>query len=470
MNSNSLRGLVNQMRAGTITSSELVSSCLARIGQHNSELNAFCYINDQGALTAAKRCDQLARSGKSLGRLHGIPFSVKDHINVAGLPRSEGTRLHAISAAPTSARTVELLEAEGAICIGKSNMAEYGKSYYTENAAFGRSSNPFNLEYTCGGSGGADAAIVAQQMACFGLGADAGGSLRVPANFCGQFAIHPTHGTITSAGLLHPSSTIASMIRAFGPISHSLEDLELLWRILSQYDPNDSHSVAFPNLQTSSTRKFLFFDSLNGFECEPEIQSALKACVKRLESLGFQAYEGAPASFAAAIEIFILIAGQAALINEDIAAANRQQPRDPLQESDLMRDLRARLAARLEPLSLERFFTIWQRCDQLRDEANKVFNEFDFVISPVAARRAMQHGTTRYQVGDREYESHQVFQFSSCINLLNLPAIAFPTGLGGDGLPLGLQIIGRRFSESTLFGILRQANYTDGLVPAQRPS
>ena len=458
-----VRQLAAQIRSRDISACELVESSLAAIEKWNPKINALRFVNSEVAHKEAVLKDQQLKAGDSIGRLHGIPFCVKDHINVAGLPRSEGTQLNATDSATESAAVIELLQAEGAICIGKSNMAEYGKSYYTDNAAFGRSSNPFNIAHTCGGSGGADAAALACGMAAFGLGADAGGSLRVPANFCGQFGIHTTHGTITSAGLSHPTSTIAAMIRTLGPLARSLGDLELLWRILTAYDARDPYSLAHPRCAQHRHHRFLYFDTLNGVRCDPEIETALKQTAECFENCGFEAAEGAPAPFAAAIEIFITIAGQAALISEDVAAAARKQPRDPTLEGPLMRDLRARLASRLEPLSTERFFLAWQRCDELRREAAKIFDNYDFVLAPVAASLAMPHGTTRFQIAGQELESHQVFQFSSCINLLDLPAIAFPTGISSSGLPVGLQIIGPRFGEERLFEALRMAGYTDGL-------
>ena len=461
----SLRQQVARIRNRDLTSVELIDSALAKIEVWNPSINALRFVNTDAARLAAVQKDELVRAGASLGRLHGVPYCVKDHINVAGLPRSEGTRLYEIEAAKSSAAMIELLEAEGAICIGKSNMAEYGKSYYTDNLAFGRSSNPFDLTRTCGGSGGADAAAIACGMASFGLGADSGGSLRVPANFCGQFGIHPTHGTITSAGLINQTSTISALTRAFGPLATCLDDLELLWRILVGYDWRDPYSVAHPNAAAVTKRRFLYFDTLNGVRCDPEIQTSLVKCAQRFESCGYRADQGAPVPFAAAIEIFILIAGQAALISEDLAAATRRQPRDPQAEGPLMLDLRARLAARLEPLVLERFFAASQRCDELRREASKIFEQYDFVLAPVAATLAMPHGTTSFELAGQTLESHQVFQFSSCINLLDLPAIAFPTGISSSAIPLGLQIIGPRFGELELFKILRMAGFQTGLEP-----
>ena len=463
MTSLSVRKLVDQMRRGEISSLELIESTLRQIELWNPRINALRFVNTAAARAAAAQKDALIKNGVSLGRLHGVPFCAKDHINIAGLPRSEGTNLYAIDSAKSSAAMIEVLEAEGAICIGKSNMAEYGKSYYTDNAAFGRSTNPFNAAHTCGGSGGADAAAIACGMAAFGLGADSGGSLRVPANFCGQFGIHPTHGTITSYGLLNPTSSIAAITRVFGPLATSLDDLELLWRILAGYDARDPYSVAHPNISPARKGRFLFFDSINGVRCDPEIQASLFECARKFEECGFRADQGAPAPFAAAIEIFILLAGQAALISEDVAAAARKQPRDPQVEGPLMLDLRSRLAARLAPLKLESFFLAWQRCDELRREVTRVFENYDFVLSPVAASLPMPHGTARFQIDGQELESHQVFQYSSCVNLLDLPAIAFPTKLSKSGLPLGLQVIGPRFGEAGLFSALRQVGYTNSL-------
>ncbi|RMG42820.1 MAG: amidase [Candidatus Dadabacteria bacterium] len=458
-----LKELENKIRSGRLLPAELISQHCERIKKLNHSLNALRIVATEEAKKEALVLDQEAKQGYFRGLLHGITFSAKDHIEVKCLGRSEGNRITEIKKASRDAAVIKLLKKEGAVCIGKGNMAEYGKSYQTDNRDFGRTNNPFNPDYTPGGSGGGDAAAVAAGFASFAVGADAGGSIRIPANFCGLFGLYPTPGTITSHGIsAYPHSIYAGML-SIGVLAGALDDLEILARILIRYDPRDPRSVysSASMLRPASTGKIAYFSELNGVKCDPLILKHIKEAAKKFEAAGFTLVEKIPAHFEQALYPFIILAGPAALLIDDLLAARAGTPRDISKESDAMKTLRSRVKAELPPLTAEHVLDAWHARDWLRIQAAQFFVEYDFILSPVTATLPVKHGTSTFHINGQDYASEQVFQFASAVNLLGLPAVAFPTGISKSGLPVGLQLIGPRFSEFLIIEALRKAGFRE---------
>lgn len=458
-----------RLKDGTLTVEAYVDALLERIASINPKVNALRYVNVEGAKRKAKELDGLKVDKKKSLPLFGLPFSAKDTMSVKGLPWSEGTLLRAVERDETSSACSDALLSAGAVCLGKANMSEYGKSYFTENVPFGRTVNPWDTSRSPGGSSGGDAAAVSSGMAPVGLCADSGGSIRVPAAFCGVFGHYPTRGIVSSSGLRAWTHTISSLFRSPGVVSSSLNDLEAALNVLIGYDDKDPNSTPFCDDISKRTRRkrFGFFSRLNGVESAIEIREHLSLAAKRFEASGFLGEELIPKQFEGCFEVFILLAGQASLIIDDILAAERGVPRDPSKESPILQSLRARVAAQLPPLTAERLLWAWSTVDRLRREALSIFENFDFVLMPVAATLAPPHGTTKYDVDGVIRESQEVFQFASSVNVLGLPSIAFPAGISISGLPIGLQVVGPRFSDRNLIQYLKEAGFSE---MAGRPS
>ncbi len=453
-----------QVRAGKVTPPEILQSHLDRIKKHNPAVNALRYVDESGAASRAAIQEQQRHSPTLRGRLHGSVFCVKDHIDVAGMPKSYGSKYSNIPQCASSAALVDLLFAEGGNCIGKSNMPELGKSYFTDNRAFGRTNNPFNGEYSPGGSSGGDAAAVAAGFCSFALAADTGGSVRVPANFCGLFGLYPTRGTFTDAGMGQYRHSISQLFGALGVIAGSLEDIEILQSTLAVYNPRDPYSAPFPagSLgQRGMKKTFAYFSNINGVQCDKEIKQSLLETVRRLEALGYRGEEVTPEPFAGSYEIFIILAGQASLRLADILAEARNAVTPAAEESELLQGLRKRIATELPPLTSDMLLTCWHRVDHLRHAIIPYFDKYDFFLSPVYASGPVKHGTKTYEIDGQSLQSQQVAQFANAANVLALPAISFPTGTFAESkLPLGLQLIGPKYSEKMLFHVLRQSGYT----------
>lgn len=455
------------IRAGKISCQEVVKAHLAQISKFQASTNALHVVNEKAALKLAEERDEALKHGKPLGRLHGVVFSAKDSVDIAGLPTTHGSAAGTIKSPERSSVFATRALDAGAVCIGKANMAEYGKSYYTDNPVTGRSNNPFSPEHSPGGSSGGDAAAVATGMASFALCSDSGGSVRVPANFCGLFGLYPTRGIFSDGASSSPPHAVSALFRNSGVLARTIDDIELLLSALSGHDPLDPYSTTFPTEALEArvgTGKFLFFSAMNGVSCDPEIGLALETVAKKFSLLGLQGENRCPPEFAASYEIFILLAAQISLLLEDLLAMESGKPRDLDGEGHIMKNLRQRVASELPPLTPETVVRCWAKVDQLRFSIAPLWQHYDFIIAPVTATLPPRHGTSLYKVGAQELQSQQVFQFASAVNTLGLPAIAFPTGLSKSGFPVGLQIIGPRFSERSLIRALKSAGIQNCLA------
>lgn len=468
-----IRERAAQVRSGTLSPTTLVADNLRRIEQLNSKFNAICCREDSiPTRKAAELAREIGSGALTALRLAGSTFSAKVSIDVEGFPVSDGSLQYLTPCAPMSASMVNRLFSDGAICIGKGNQAEYGKSYFTECPRFGRSSNPFDAELSPGGSGGGDAAAVALQFADFGLGADAAGSVRVPANFCGLFGFIPTRGLISSAGLSRPMQTVGSLLKRFGVIAPHLDDCRLLLEVLAQFDPLDPHSVTFPNANPKrhSTGKFAYFSTLNGVQAATPIRVAISEVARKFEANGLKGEELTPDCISKSHEPFIILAGQSAMVIEDHLSKLAGAPRQLKDEGPLVKALRAKIDEKLPPLTFERFVEVWRTLDLLRLNSGAFFRDYDFILSPVSAALPPKHGSKHYSVDEATYESQQVFQFASFANVLDLPALAFPTGkLTAAGystaIPVGVQIVGPRFSDRRLIELVDLVGYRESVAP-----
>ncbi|MCO6432339.1 MAG: amidase [Deltaproteobacteria bacterium] len=460
-----LCGALRLVRSGAVSLQELFQHHLDKISALNGRANALRFVDAARAAKAIEQRQKELAAGANPGRLHGMLYSAKDSVHVAGMPRSDGSANGGSVISTSDSALAAKLSAEGAICIGKGNMAEYGKSYFTENPLFGRTNNPFLSDRSPGGSGGGDACAVALDFAQFGLGADAGGSIRIPANFCGLFGLYPTRGLLSDAGGSSFAHTTVHLFRNAGPLTKSLDDLDLVFKVLRGFDNRDQHSTETPlSFRTSSrpqNASFAYFTALNGVNCDEEVKAEMEKTVQALEQAGYRPVEYAPPACELAYEIFIVLAGQAALMLEDQLALEAGTPRNLSLEGPAVKTLRQRIATELPELTVPNLLKAWYRVDALRSMITRDFDKYSFLVAPVCAGLPPLHGTSIYEVGGQKLQSQQHFQFASMVNLLGLPSIAFPTGVSRNGLALGLQVIGPRFSESMLIAVLRSIGITN---------
>lgn len=465
----SIRELVAQIRAGSLDPAALLEFRLSRIEKYNSKINALVSINQKESKKQLEQCRSKLKSNEFQGRLPGITFSAKHNIAVRGFSMSDGSKSGLVTKVEDDSPVVKHLNAEGALCVGKGNMAEYGKSSSgSDNPLFGNTLNPFDLTRSPGGSTGGDAAAVAAGFSDFAIGGDSGGSLRGPANFCGLFAILPTRGVLSERSSHYVSGSITRLFGSSGIITKTLDDLELIFEVLQHFDPLAARSVLLPfdfERYHSGNKKLAYFSTLCGMHPDKEIQATLKSAVKNFEKLGFQVEQVTPKPFEESLETFVILAGQAGLMQEDLILESQGSARDLSQEGTAMKKLRERLKAELPPLTTERLLLLLAHVDKLRDDIAVFFEKYDLILAPVAASLAPLIDSSILEVDGQKLESYQAFHYSRAVNLLGLPAVSFPTGLSKQKLPLGLQLIGPRFSDRWLIKVLRESAASKRISP-----
>jgi Asp-tRNA(Asn)/Glu-tRNA(Gln) amidotransferase A subunit family amidase len=427
-----------RIAARTLDSEELVSACLQRIRSREPQVQAWTVLDEQHALAQARRADERRRNGERLGPLHGVPVGLKDIIDTADMPTENGTVLHRGRAPRRDAAVAERLRAAGAVILGK--------TVTTECAYFhpGKTRNPHDPGHTPGGSSSGSAAAVAAQMVPLALGSQTAGSTIRPASFCGVYGFKPTHGLIPRTGMLQLSRTLDHV----GIFSRSIEDLALAAETLAGYDegdPDTAPRAAVPFRELA--REAPPLEPMLGFVKTPHWERAdadtKEAFGELVEALGGQAEE--VELFPTALEAW----ERHKLIMEAEMAANleREWERGREKLSQPLRSLiergrevkavdyqRARRLAALTAESFEEFFT----------------ERFDAIVTPAALGTAPKGlGATGDPV------------FCSMWTLLGMPALSLPLMQGANGLPLGVQLVGRRGFDARL---LRTARWLAGKV------
>lgn len=386
------------------------------------------------------------------GELSGVPFSVKSSLDVCGFVTEEGSLNDDGRIAEGTVTCVENLQRAGGYCLAKSVMPEYGKSYTTETKLHGVTRNPLNLEYTPGGSSGGCAAAVAAGMVPFSVCTDAGGSARVPANFCGLYGLFPTPGSVSEGAAGRTSLPFVAAMRSVGLIAKSVRDVEFLWRLMRRDHGGDPVAVGGA-WQLGGGRRRLrvgLIREMNGIRPEAGIVAALDEMGKRYESAGYGVEELAAGVFGETLEPYIVLMGQASLMQEDAEAREAGRARNLDLETDGVRQTREKVRRLLPELTADRLLKFLGRMQDLRRRVyGEVFSRVDLVLMPVAACGARKIGDG-WSVGERALQSYEAFQFCTAVNFLGLPALAVPCGNGSGGMPLGVQVVAPRFSEHLL--------------------
>lgn len=421
-----LRELVDGVRDGEFTGREVFESFASRIREMNPSINALFDLKLQPRVGGA-------------GALASVPFSVKASLNVKGFVTDEGSLNDAGEVATGTVDCVESLFRAGGYCIGKTTMPEYGKSYVTESRLHGLTRNPLDPALSPGGSSGGCAAAVAAGMVPFSVCTDAGGSARVPANFCRLFGLFPTPGAVAEGEMGRGMLPFVREMRSVGLIARSVEDLRLLWRIVGR--------VAAVNGGVGCRRVGVLRE-LNGVRPEGGIGAAIDGVVRWYEGQGFEVEELGGGVWAESLEPYLVLMGQVSLMAEDRAAEMMGRPRRLELETDGMRATREKVRRLLPELTVERMLWALERMGELRRRAEgEIWGRVDFVVAPVAANREQRLGEGIVVEG-RELQSYEAYQFCTAGNFLGVPAVAIPW----EGV--GVQVMGRRFCEQELLSSL----------------
>ncbi|MGH7275432.1 MAG: amidase [Candidatus Rokuibacteriota bacterium] len=432
------------IRAKKLSPVEMTDAVLARIEQINPALNAFCLVAADQARAAAREAEIAVTKGEPLGPLHGVPVSIKDVVFTRGLTTTGGSRLFAGHVPDEDAISVARLRAAGAVVLGKTNTSEFGHKAVTQNPLFGVTKNPWNPALTPGGSSGGAAAAIATGMGPLALGTDAGGSIRIPAAFCGVYGFKPSYGRVPHragfGGFAHLSHV--------GPITRTVRDAALMLDVIAGGDDRDRQSLpreagAYLEACEGDVKGLhvAWTADLGYARVDPRVAELCGDAAAEFESLGCHVEVVNP-GWEDPEEFFgTLIAAQFYAAWSDRLPADEAQM-DPTLVKFIRRG--GAVTARDYIRALERVDAYWR-------EVHAFLERFDLLLMPTVAVPPFPAG----EAPPREIAGEPVsvlgwMPFAFPFNLTGQPAASVPAGFTGDGLPVGLQIVGRRHADATV--------------------
>ena len=450
-----------------ITSLELTEAVLARIDEVEGDVQAYLTVTRDEALAQAKAVDEKIARGKEIAFLEGIPGAIKDNICTKGVKTTCASRILQKFVPPYDATVVQKLAAQNPVVLGKTNLDEFAMGGSTENSAFHPTHNPWNTDCVPGGSSGGSAAAVAAGTAVWALGSDTGGSIRQPASFCGVVGMKPTYGRVSRYGLV----AYASSLDQIGPITKDVTDCANILNIIAGRDEMDSTSIdsVVPDYTKSLVQdvkglkiglpKEYFVKGM-----DPEVEGAVKAAVKQLESLGAEVVEISLPNTDYAISTYYLIAPAEAATNlaryDGVSYGERAEDAADLVEmmtktrsQYLGEEVKRRIMIGNYALSAGYYDAYYLKALKVRrlvkEDYDKAFKEVDVIICPAAPSVA-------YKIGEKIDNPLEMYLQDACtvpLNLAGLPGISVPCGYNKDKMPIGMQIIGKALDEETLIRV-----------------
>jgi Asp-tRNA(Asn)/Glu-tRNA(Gln) amidotransferase A subunit family amidase len=437
--------MAEQVRNKTLSPVELVDAHLAKIERLNPALNAFVHVDAADVRRQAKAAEAAVMSRSVLGPLHGVPMSIKSSLGVAGLRCESGTRLRAGFFAMQDAPLVARLKNAGAIVLGVTNTPEFLMAWETDNLLYGRTNSPWDIDRTPGGSSGGEAAAIAAGMSAGGVGSDGGGSIRVPAHFCGICGLKPTPGRIPATGHYPVSCGPFALIGVVGPMARTVADVKALFEVMQGPDDGDTCAAPVPlRWPTDEEVKKLtvgYFEDNGCTPVTPETRAVVRSAAEALRRAGFQVEPFRPDGLEEARELwkkFFVVSGGMLI-----------QPMFQGREHDLSPILKQFLewSAAEPPLTAQTLLHAWIRRDTLRAEFLMQMRRYPILVCPAAAVPAFRHGERSWQVEGKTVNYLDAWSYTEWFNLLGNPTAVVPVGRSPEGLPIGVQIVGRPWEE-----------------------
>ncbi len=443
--------MAQQVRTKKISPVELAEAHLAKIERLNPKLNAFVQVDADRVRQQARDAEAAVMSRKPLGPLHGVPISIKSSIEAAGFHCEAGTRLRAGFVASDDAPLVARLRNAGAIILGTTNTPELLMAWETDNVLHSRTNSPWDLDRTPGGSSGGEAAAIAAGMSAGGVGSDGGGSIRVPAHFSGICGLKPTPGRIPSTGHYPPSGGPFALLGVVGPMARTVSDLEALFEVMQGPDDGDSCAapvaVRWPGANEIKKLRIGYFEDDGRTPVTPEIRAAVCAAANALQRAGFQVEPFRPDGLEEARVLWkkFFVVGGGMLIRPMFAG----------HEPDLSPTLKQFLEwSAAEPqLTADSFLEAWIRRDTLRAEFLAQMRQYPILLCPAAAIPAFRHGERSWTIDGKTVHYLGAWSFTEWFNLLGNPAAVVPVSHSLEGLPVGVQIVGRPWEEEQVLAV-----------------
>lgn len=477
MEKKTISSIVNEIKSKRLSCYEITKEYIDKIKKDISSgesINAYITIDEEGALSTAKYIDE--NIDKIEGKILGVPLSIKDNINVKGLPTTCGSKILEGFISVEDATVVERIKREGGVILGKTNMDEFAMGSSNETSYYGVVRNPYDRSRVPGGSSGGSAASVAADLAFASLGSDTGGSIRQPAAFCGVVGLKPTYGLVSRYGLV----AFASSLDQIGPITKTVEDAAILLEVISGYDPKDSTSFKFdktnfseivkekvdPTTVTLGLPEEYFSDDV-----QKEILDSINDVIKFLKSKGVKVKKVSLPRTKYAIPTYYIVAPAEASSNlarfDGVRYGFRAESKS-LKEvyfntktEGFGKEVKRRIMLGNYVLSAGYYDAYYLKALKVRtllkQDFENVFKEVDFVISPTTP-------TTAFKLGEKISNPIEMYLsdvFTVTVNLVGTCAISLPIAKDNFGLPIGMQIIAKPFHDADL---LKFSKYVESII------
>jgi amidase len=445
--------IAEQIRDKKLSPVEVVEAHFARIQKLHPKINAFVQIDEQRALGQARSAETAVMRGQSLGPLHGVPVSIKSSIDVAGMRCEAGTKLRAGYVAKTDAPLVARLRNAGAIILGVTNTPELLMAWETDNLLYGRTNNPWDLSRTAGGSSGGEAAAIASGCSAGGVGSDGGGSIRVPAHFCGICGLKPTPGRIPATGHYPQSVGPFALMGVVGPMARTVADLKLLFESMQGPDIGDPGAapvhVRWPAPAELKKLRIGYFEDDGRTPVTPETRTAVRQAAESLRSAGFEVEPFLPKNLGKIRELWWKFFGVAGgiLLGPMIKGCDAEL-------SSILKEFNGWVAAE-KPHTAQTLLDAWIGRDLLRMQILEEMETFPVLLCPVASIPAFRHGERSWQVEGKTVQYLDAWSYCEWFNPLGVPAGVVPVGRSEDGLPIGVQVVARPWEEESVMAILQ---------------
>ncbi|EMT51807.1 aspartyl/glutamyl-tRNA(Asn/Gln) amidotransferase subunit A [Brevibacillus borstelensis AK1] len=465
------------LRSKELSVAELVQASIASIKEHDGEIKSVLHVDEEGALSQAKALDdRLAGSGEEMGLLYGLPVGLKDNIVTRGLRTTCASKFLSNYDPIYDATVSKKLKDADALIVAKLNMDEFAMGGSNENSGFYPTKNPWNTEYVPGGSSGGSAAAMASRHFFFTLGSDTGGSIRQPAAFCGVVGLKPTYGRVSRFGLV----AFASSLDQIGPITKNVEDSAYVLQAIAGHDEYDSTSakVDVPDYLSALTGDVKGLrigvpKELIGEGIDSEVRDAVLAALKQLESMGATWSEVSMPHTEYAVPAYYLLSSSEASSNlarfdgvrYGVRADNAENLIEMYKESRSQGfgpEVKRRIMLGTYALSSGYYDAYYKKAQQVRtliiQDFNDVFAHYDVILHPTTP-------TTAFKIGQNVDDPVKMYLEDICtvpVNLAGLPAISVPCGFAQNGMPIGMQIVGKAFDESTVLRVAHAYEQTAG--------
>jgi aspartyl-tRNA(Asn)/glutamyl-tRNA(Gln) amidotransferase subunit A len=450
-----------------LTSSQVVESLFEQIEKNDQQINAYLLLLKSEALKKARQVDEKIAKSEKVGKLAGIPVTVKDNICTKGTRTTCGSKILENFVPPYDATVLKRLKAADAVLVGKTNMDEFAMGSSTETSHFGVTKNPYGPDRVPGGSSGGSAAALAAGEAILALGSDTGGSIRQPASFCGVVGLKPTYGRVSRFGLV----AYASSLDQIGPMARNVRDCALLLGVIAGHDPCDSTSADMPapdylsglekeikGLKIGLPQEY-FAEGL-----EEEVKSALLSAVRQLQDRGVEVEEVTLPHTEYAIATYYLLATAEASANlarydgvrysfREENPANLDQMYRRTRSRGFGAEVKRRIMLGTYALSAGYYDAYYLKAQKVRtlimQDFQQAFQKVDVLVTPTSP-------TVAFKIGEKIDDPLQMYLsdiYTISANLAGIPGISVPCGFSSDGLPIGIQILGRHFEEETVLRV-----------------